>query len=43
MDLPPQKSPPSKLDLGANWVQKDGAIMNPYFGTAMQNCDSIVR
>jgi hypothetical protein len=29
--------------MGANWVQKDGAIMNPYFGMAMQDCGSIVK
>ena len=28
---------------GANWVQKEGTIMNPYFGSAMLNCGSIVK
>ena len=28
---------------GANWIQKDGNIMNPYFGTAMQHCGTIVK
>ena len=35
--------PMANNSMGANWVQKDGAIMNPYFGTAMQDCGSIVR
>ncbi len=28
---------------GANWVQKDGDIRNPYFGSAMLDCGAIVR
>ncbi len=28
---------------GANWIQKDGSLMNPYFGTAMQHCGTIVK
>ena len=28
---------------GANWIQKDGKIMNPYFGTTMQDCGAIVE
>jgi hypothetical protein len=35
--------PMANNSMGANWVQKDGAIMNPYFGMAMQDCGSIVR
>ena len=35
--------PMANNSMGANWVQKDGAIMNPYFGTAMQDCGSIER
>lgn len=35
--------PMANNSMGANWVQKDGAIMNPYFGTSMQDCGSIVR
>jgi len=28
---------------GANWIQKDGDIRNPYFGSAMLDCGSIVK
>ncbi len=35
--------PMANNSMGANWVQKDGAIMNPYFGLSMQDCGSIVR
>ncbi len=28
---------------GANWVQADGAINNPYFGSAMLDCGEIVQ
>ena len=35
--------PMANNSMGANWVQKDGAIMNPYFGTAMQDCGAIVK
>ncbi len=28
---------------GANWVQEDGAIRNPYFGSVMLDCGAIVR
>ncbi len=35
--------PMANNSMGANWVQKDGAIMNPYLGTAMQDCGSIVK
>ena len=35
--------PMANNSMGANWVQKVGAIMNPYFGTAMQNSGSIVK
>ena len=35
--------PMANNSMGANWVQKDGTIMNPYFGTAMQDCGSVVR
>jgi len=35
--------PMANNSMGVKWVQKDGATMNPYFGTAMQNSGSIVR
>jgi hypothetical protein len=35
--------PMANNSMGANWVQKDGSIMNPYLGLAMQDCGSIVR
>ncbi len=35
--------PMANNSMGANWVQKDGAIMNPYFGTTMQDCGAIVQ
>ena len=28
---------------GADWVQKEGNISNPYFGTAMKDCGVIVE
>lgn len=28
-------------DTGAHWVQKDGQIMNPYFGASMLHCGAI--
>ena len=28
---------------GAHWVQKDGEIKNPYFGSAMLTCGTIVK
>ena len=35
--------PMANNNQGANWVQKDGNLMNPYFGTAMQHCGTIVK
>ena len=28
---------------GADWVQKEGDIANPYFGTAMKECGEIIE
>ncbi len=30
-------------DQGAHWVQKDGRIMNPYYGAAMLHCGAPVK
>jgi Cu(I)/Ag(I) efflux system membrane fusion protein len=35
--------PMANNNQGANWIQKDGNLMNPYFGTAMQACGTIVK
>jgi len=35
--------PMANNNQGANWIQKDGNLMNPYFGTAMQTCGTIVK
>ena len=28
---------------GAHWVQKDGEVMNPYFGASMLHCGAVVK
>lgn len=30
-------------DTGAHWVQKDGTLMNPYFGASMLHCGAVTR
>ncbi|MDA2935544.1 DUF3347 domain-containing protein [Acidobacteria bacterium AH-259-D05] len=35
--------PMADNSMGANWVQKEGEIRNPYFGSAMLDCGSIIR
>ena len=30
-------------DTGAPWVQKDGQIMNPYFGASMLHCGAVTK
>ena len=28
---------------GADWIQKDGDIANPYFGIALKECGEIIE
>ena len=30
-------------DTGAHWVQKDGKVMNPYFGAEMLHCGAVIK
>ena len=30
--------PMANDDQGAHWIQKEGTVMNPYFGSAMMHC-----